>query len=53
MDVLTHTSFEDIELCTIMTILDQDFLSIDSELDLFLALARYAEKHGHVIENRE
>lgn len=40
-------SFEDIELPTLMTILEQDFLHIDSELDLFLALARYAEKHNH------
>lgn len=30
-----------------MTVLDQDFLNIDSELDLFLALVRYAEKHDH------
>lgn len=46
MDVLTHTTFEDIQLCTMMTVLDQDYLNIDSELDLFLALARYADKHA-------
>lgn len=47
-DILMHPSFEDIELSTLMTILDQDFLHIDSELDLFLALVRYAEKHDYV-----
>lgn len=46
-DVLSHSSFEDVELTTVMTILDQDYLHIDSELDLFLGLVRYAEKHGH------
>lgn len=46
-DVLTDSSFEDVELSTILTILDQDDLVIDSELDLFLALVRYAEKHDH------
>lgn len=51
MEVLTHTTFEDIELCTMTTILDQDYLNIDSELDLFLALGRYAEKHGYAIES--
>lgn len=34
-------------MTTILTILDQDCLHIDSEMDLFLALVRYAEKHGH------
>lgn len=46
-EILQHPSFEEVELPTVMTILDQDFLHIDSELDLFLALVRYAEKHGH------
>lgn len=46
-DVLSSSSFEDVELSTVLTILDQECLHIDSEMDLFLALVRYAEKHGH------
>lgn len=46
-DVLSSPSFEDVELSTVLTILDQDCLHIDSEMDLFFALVRYAEKHGH------
>lgn len=46
-DVLASPSFEEVELSTVLTILDQDCLVINSEMDLFLALVRYAEKHGH------
>lgn len=46
MDVIQDSSFEDVELSTIITILDQDDLNVDSELSLFFALNRYAEKHG-------
>ncbi|XP_055615744.1 uncharacterized protein LOC129761917 isoform X2 [Toxorhynchites rutilus septentrionalis] len=46
IDVVQDTSFEDVELSTIITILDQDVLNIDSELNLFWAINKYAEKHG-------
>ncbi|XP_058442808.1 uncharacterized protein LOC131425173 [Malaya genurostris] len=46
MDVIQDSSFEDVELSTIVTILDQDVLNIDSELNLFWAINKYAEKHG-------
>lgn len=46
-DVLADTSFDDIELTTLHTILNQEYLHIESELDLFLALTRYAEKHDY------
>lgn len=46
-DVLQSPSFEDVELSTVLAILDQECLHIDSEMDLFCALVRYAEKHGH------
>lgn len=46
-EVLADNSFEDVELSTVMTVLDQDFLHIESELDIFLALVRYAEKHDY------
>lgn len=39
-------SFLDIEVSTFMSILDQDKLNIDSELDLFNALLRYATERG-------
>ncbi|KAG5670395.1 hypothetical protein PVAND_000663 [Polypedilum vanderplanki] len=45
-DVIQDSSFEEVELSTIITILDQDDLNVDSELSLFFALNRYAEKHG-------
>lgn len=45
MDVIVDPSFEEIELSTLITILDQDALTIDNELSLFSALNRYAEKH--------
>lgn len=46
LDVIADSSFEEVELSTIITILDQDDLNVDSELSLFFALNRYAEKHG-------
>lgn len=46
MDVIQDNSFEEVELSTIITILDQDDLNVDSELSLFFALNRFAEKHG-------
>lgn len=46
MDVIQDSSFEEVELSTIITILDQDDLNVDSELSLFFALNRFAEKHG-------
>lgn len=46
LDVIQDTSFEEVELSTIITILDQDDLNVDNELSLFFALNRYAEKHG-------
>lgn len=46
LDVIQDSSFEEVELSTIITILDQDDLNVDSELSLFFALNRYAEKHG-------
>lgn len=45
-DVVQDSSFEEVELSTIITILDQDALNIDSELEIFFAINRYAEKHG-------
>ena len=47
------SSFDDVELSTILTILDQDALNIESELNLFCALNRYAEKHGLTSQNRK
>lgn len=46
MDVIQDSSFEEVELSTIITILDQDDLNVDNELSLFFALNRFAEKHG-------
>jgi hypothetical protein len=53
MDVIQDSSFEDVELLTIITILDQDDLNVDSELSLFFALNRYAEKHGFRHDSNE
>lgn len=47
MDILSDPSFEDIELSTLLTILDQEYLHIESELDLFNAIAQYADKHDY------
>lgn len=45
--MLSESSFDDVELSTILTVMDQDELNINSELELFSALTRYAEKHNH------
>lgn len=47
MDILADVSFEDIELSTLLTILDQEYLHIESELDLFNAISQYADKHDY------
>lgn len=44
-EVLTETSFEDVELSTILTVFDQDELNINSELELFNSIYRYATRH--------
>ncbi|XP_055692411.1 BTB/POZ domain-containing protein 6-B-like [Lutzomyia longipalpis] len=46
MEVIEDPSFEEVEMSTILTILDQEFLSVDSELSLYYALSRYSEKHA-------
>lgn len=46
MAVIGDSSFEEVELSTVITILDQDALNVDNELSLFFALNRFAEKHN-------
>ncbi|XP_026285794.1 BTB/POZ domain-containing protein 6-B isoform X2 [Frankliniella occidentalis] len=41
-EVLAESSFEEVELATIQAVLDQEELTIDSELELFDALQRWA-----------
>lgn len=53
MDVIGDPSFEEVELSTIITILDQDALNVDNELSLFFAINRFAEKHGLRHDNTE
>lgn len=45
-EVLTEPSFEDVELSTVLTVFDQDELNINSELELFAAISRYAARHN-------
>uniref|UniRef100_A0A1A9Z5U1 BTB domain-containing protein n=1 Tax=Glossina pallidipes TaxID=7398 RepID=A0A1A9Z5U1_GLOPL len=45
-EVLNDSSFLDIEMTTLMDILDQDKLNLDSELDLFNALVRFANERS-------
>lgn len=52
LDVMQDPTFEDVEISTIITILDQDVLNIDSELNLFYSINRYAEKQGLTNQNR-
>lgn len=52
-DVIQDPSFEEVELSTIITILDQDALNVDNELALFFAINRFAEKHGLRHDNTE
>jgi hypothetical protein len=40
--VLQESSFEEVELSTLMIILEQDELTVSSELDLFNAAQRWA-----------
>lgn len=42
-EVINESSWDDVELQTIMTILDQDELQISSEIDLFNALEKWAK----------
>ncbi|KAJ8726048.1 hypothetical protein PYW07_000746 [Mythimna separata] len=42
-EVLTDSSFEDVELNTVITVFSLDHLNVDSELDLFEAAVRYAK----------
>ncbi|XP_034255790.1 BTB/POZ domain-containing protein 6-B-like isoform X1 [Thrips palmi] len=41
-EVLAEPSFEEVEITTVQAVLDQDELNIDSELELFDALQRWA-----------
>ncbi|XP_011206420.1 uncharacterized protein LOC105228322 isoform X1 [Bactrocera dorsalis] len=50
-DVLADPSFVDIEISTLMAILDQDRLNITSELELFNALVKYASERALFVEN--
>lgn len=45
-EVLLESSFDDVELSTVLTVFDQDELNINSELELFSAISRYASKHN-------
>ncbi|KAH8270731.1 hypothetical protein KR044_012686 [Drosophila immigrans] len=45
-EVLSDPSFLDIEVSTLMAILDQHRLNIDSELDLFNCLLKFASERG-------
>ncbi|KAJ8917550.1 hypothetical protein NQ315_005599 [Exocentrus adspersus] len=45
-EVLSESSFDDVELSTILTVFDQDELNINSELELFSAISRYAARHN-------
>ncbi|CAH0700888.1 unnamed protein product [Spodoptera exigua] len=42
-EVLNDSSFEEVELNTVMTVFSLDHLNVDSELDLFNAAVRYAK----------
>lgn len=50
-EVLSDPSFLDIEMSTLMAILDQHRLNIDSELDLFNCLLKFASERGILNEN--
>ncbi|KAL7742775.1 hypothetical protein ACLKA6_019590 [Drosophila palustris] len=50
-EVLSDPSFLDIEVSTLMAILDQHRLNIDSELDLFNCLLKFASERGILNEN--
>ncbi|XP_015430378.1 PREDICTED: BTB/POZ domain-containing protein 2-like [Dufourea novaeangliae] len=42
-EVLKETNWEDVELATLLTVLDQDYLLINSEIDLFNAVECWAK----------
>lgn len=42
-EVLNDSSFEEVELNTVITVFSLDHLNVDSELDLFEAAVRYAK----------
>ncbi|XP_058824703.1 BTB/POZ domain-containing protein 6-B-like [Topomyia yanbarensis] len=44
-DVLNDESFMEVDLTTIIEILDFEYLNIDNELDCYRALSKYALKH--------
>ncbi|XP_018326917.1 BTB/POZ domain-containing protein 6 isoform X2 [Agrilus planipennis] len=46
VEVLSESSFDDVEFSTILTVFDQESLNINSELDLFNAITRYANRHS-------
>ncbi|SPP78492.1 uncharacterized protein LOC117581603 isoform X1 [Drosophila guanche] len=50
-EVLSDPSFMDIEVSTLMAILDQNRLNIDSELDLFNCLLKFANERGILNES--
>ncbi|EDX02985.1 uncharacterized protein LOC6526060 [Drosophila yakuba] len=50
-EVLSDPSFLDIEISTLMAILDQNRLNIDSELDLFNCLLKFASERGILNES--
>ncbi|XP_070140438.1 uncharacterized protein [Drosophila kikkawai] len=50
-EVLSDPSFLDIEVSTLIAILDQNRLNIDSELDLFNCLLKFASERGILNES--
>ncbi|KAK9743575.1 BTB And C-terminal Kelch [Popillia japonica] len=52
-EVFSESSFDDVELSTILTVFDQEFLNISSELELFTALTRYAARHNQSSANQQ
>lgn len=52
-EVLRDRSFEDVELNTLITVFSLDHLNVDSELDLFHAVARYAKAGQKMEEERD
>ncbi|XP_077300987.1 BTB/POZ domain-containing protein 6 [Arctopsyche grandis] len=51
VEVLAESSFEDIELATMIKIFEQDNLNIDSEMELFDAAVRYATSQMFTVQN--
>ncbi|XP_066138611.1 BTB/POZ domain-containing protein 1 isoform X2 [Euwallacea fornicatus] len=47
-EVLNETTFEDVELTTVITVLEQEELNVNSELDLFAAICRYASRNNQI-----